>query len=854
MTVRPAAMGIAAFFSICVLFEVRFTVEEFYDLIHQSERAREPFSLGAQGDNLTGLDAGAKAAGFTDGDRLIAIDGKPVLGIVGVGSVVRRHHPGDVLDVTTLHTGASTPVHIKLTLATAERLQPREWVLVAFLGFLTPWFCILLGFFVVFLRPNDPLAWLLLMLMLSFADVGQGSVFLSVASGWGTWMRVPAGFFHGVLNGTWALWMMLFGQYFPNRVANRWWDRMARVFLGIPLAVLGLFNGLGTALAMEDASALVRLQHAMTRFASALLILYMVAICTFFVNISMKMSSAKTTDDRRRLKLLYWGATISLTPLFLVVVASLVMRRSFSGYDWVIIPALVALFLFPLTLAYVIVVEKAMEVRVAIRTGLQYALASQGVRVVQIAVSIAVVTGTLFLATGGGLRRPQQMQMIAYGIVFVMLGRRVANRLQKWIDLRFFREAVDAERLLGDLGDKVRTIVEIRPLLATVTDTISETLHVARIAALVRQNGNYAPAHAVGYESTPAVSFSTKSAVAERLGQSRDAVRVSLARPDAWVTKEFEERKQLETLQTELLLPLAVKDRLLGFLSLGPKLSEEPYSATDVRLLQSVAAQTGLALENSRLTEAVATEVAQRERLNRELEIAREVQQRLFPQSGPQIPGLDYVGKCRPASSVGGDYYDFVSMCDGRLGIAIGDISGKGVPAALLMASLQASLRGLAIANPPALSTLMVNLNHLIYDASPSNRYATFFYGVYDPKSREFIYVNGGHNPPMVFRGPEVLRLEEGGPVVGLFGPAQYSQASIQLQSGDTMVLFTDGVSEAMNAADDEFDEPRLMEAVRSGAGLNASELIDHVMGACDAFVAGAPQHDDMTLVVVRVE
>jgi phosphoserine phosphatase RsbU/P len=240
--------------------------------------------------------------------------------------------------------------------------------------------------------------------------------------------------------------------------------------------------------------------------------------------------------------------------------------------------------------------------------------------------------------------------------------------------------------------------------------------------------------------------------------------------------------------------------------------------------------------------------------LNRELEIAREVQQRLFPQSGPIVAGLDYAGKCRPASSVGGDYYDFVSMCDGRLGIAIGDISGKGVPAALLMASLQASLRGLAIANPPALSSLMENLNRLIYDTSPSNRYATFFYGVYNPVTREFVFVNGGHNPPMVFRGDEVLRLEEGGPVVGLFGPAQYTQGTVTLQPRDTLVLFTDGISEAMNHEEEEFDEERLIPAVRSGAGLSPDQLIDHVLKACDTFSAGAPQHDDMTMVVVKVE
>ena len=148
----------------------------------------------------------------------------------------------------------------------------------------------------------------------------------------------------------------------------------------------------------------------------------------------------------------------------------------------------------------------------------------------------------------------------------------------------------------------------------------------------------------------------------------------------------------------------------------------------------------------------------------------------------------------------------------------------------------------------------MTNLNRLIYDASPSNRYATFFYGVYDPKSLEFMYVNGGHNPPMIFRGDQVLRLEEGGPVVGLFGPAQYTQGIVTLEHGDTLVLFTDGVSEAMNDAEEEFDEERLIAAVRGGAGLPPTALIDRVFVACDAFADGAPQHDDMTMVVVKVE
>src|SRR5579872_5915171 len=174
-------------------------------------------------------------------------------------------------------------------------------------------------------------------------------------------------------------------------------------------------------------------------------------------------------------------------------------------------------------------------------------------------------------------------------------------------------------------------------------------------------------------------------------------------------------------------------------------------------------AQTALAQEVARLTTAIGREMAQRERLNRELEIAREVQEHLFPQRLPPAPGLDYCGQCRPAREVGGDYYDFLELPDGRLGIAIGDVSGKGVGAALMMASLEASLRALAsVVRDPA--ELMGRVNSLVCQASASNRFATLFYAEYHPPTRRLTYVNAGHNPPLVLRNRagscQVFRLE----------------------------------------------------------------------------------------------
>jgi phosphoserine phosphatase RsbU/P len=271
-----------------------------------------------------------------------------------------------------------------------------------------------------------------------------------------------------------------------------------------------------------------------------------------------------------------------------------------------------------------------------------------------------------------------------------------------------------------------------------------------------------------------------------------------------------------------------------------------------------VAIQTGLALENSRLTEAIATEAGQRERMNRELEIAREVQERLFPQEFPKVEGLEYYGACRPALGVGGDYYDFLELEGGKFGIAIGDVSGKGIGASLMMASLQASLRGQAIHSKDDLAGLMARVNKLVYETSTTNRYATFFHAQYDPETRKLIYVNAGHNPPYLLRkngdGTEVIMLTEGGAVVGMLPPmlVNYTQGDVVLQSGDLLVGFTDGISEAMNPDEEEWGEEAMLEELKTLEGRSCREILEHIVAAADRFASGAKQHDDMTMIVLR--
>ena len=295
----------------------------------------------------------------------------------------------------------------------------------------------------------------------------------------------------------------------------------------------------------------------------------------------------------------------------------------------------------------------------------------------------------------------------------------------------------------------------------------------------------------------------------------------------------------------------------------------------------SKASPSGILVNIYKLIPTLAEEAVSQAKLEREIEIAREVQERLFPQTIPDVAGVEMAGHCRPAQVIGGDYYDLISIGDGslakaghtssdnissvggtthrceRLGIAIGDISGKGVSAALLMASLHASLRGQTLNGAGDLGAKMANVNRLLYEASDSNRYATFFYAELDCNSRTLHYVNGGHNPPAVLRKEDgtwqVFRLGDGGPVIGLFAGAAYKQQMLHLLPGDILLAFTDGISEATNAEEDEWGEDRMIAEAQAHADLNAAELLQHLFRAADAFAAGAPQHDDMTLVVLRI-
>jgi sigma-B regulation protein RsbU (phosphoserine phosphatase) len=240
------------------------------------------------------------------------------------------------------------------------------------------------------------------------------------------------------------------------------------------------------------------------------------------------------------------------------------------------------------------------------------------------------------------------------------------------------------------------------------------------------------------------------------------------------------------------------------------------------------------------------------------LERAKDVQQAFFPPACRSIPCLSCETFYQPAHEIGGDYYDILSLQGGRWGIAIGDVSGKGIGAALIMASLQASLRAQALHPHLNLSTLIGDVNRLVYEASPPNFFASLFYAEYEAATRMLKYVNAGHNPPIIVRpregSCEMFCLQPEGMPVGISADAEFTSASFQLETGDVLVAYTDGFTEAENPQGEMWGQQRLEELLRCCTGKTAAEVIERILEEVWAFAKGQRQRDDMTLVVMDVQ
>jgi sigma-B regulation protein RsbU (phosphoserine phosphatase) len=319
---------------------------------------------------------------------------------------------------------------------------------------------------------------------------------------------------------------------------------------------------------------------------------------------------------------------------------------------------------------------------------------------------------------------------------------------------------------------------------------------------------------------------------------------------DMVIKDGIDAREALAAMGLTVIVPMQLQSDNKGLILLGEKLSREPFTQADLEFVYSLANLAIISLENARLFK----EAIEKQKLEDELMIAREIQKGLLPSVLPEIPGFEIAAANVSSKQVGGDYYDVIATHDHRYIIAIGDVSGKGSPAALLMANLQATIRALVPLNLP-LSELTERVNDLMCQNTGGNKFVTFFWGFLDPATRTLVYVNAGHNYPYLLHDDgSIDRLDKGGMILGVMKSlVPYEQGTVEFRHRDLLVLFTDGVTEAMNIDSEEFSEERLEKVLRDHAQGNADHLTQMIHQSVQEFVHGAPQSDDITMMVVKV-
>jgi sigma-B regulation protein RsbU (phosphoserine phosphatase) len=427
--------------------------------------------------------------------------------------------------------------------------------------------------------------------------------------------------------------------------------------------------------------------------------------------------------------------------------------------------------------------------------------------------------------------------------------KRLKDWTVQWLRPAFYERAV----FFAELGEEASHVVDLASLMRKMPARFAEGIRLTALTIFVRErSGGYCVRHQQGEIVAPDVRFEEKSSTVSHLRRTQRPELIAKDYSTPWLfLADRTDIASLQILGAQVVMPFVGRRGLPGF-AVFRRRPDQPFGRFEVRLLQRFGHQMGQALEAALTLEALVAEGRKSERMTRELELAREVQEHLLPRNLPTLPRISVSGRCQSAERVGGDYFDVFVTEGGKLCCAVGDVSGKGSPSALLMATLRACLRSLMLQRDVSLVEVMRRLNGLIYESSSASKYATFFLALLQPETNEMTYVNGGHNPPLLMEAGKVRRLTVGGPVLGLFPVAEYESETLVLEPGATLAAYTDGFSEAEDASGEEWGERGLLFSLNHDAAQTPATQMDNAFRAVEKFAQGAPQHDDMTLLLVH--
>jgi phosphoserine phosphatase RsbU/P len=815
----------------------------------------------------------AQKAGLQVGDNILEVNHRALLTLNPFYDAVWRGQPGDQVAFMVRRPGVPSPITVTATLGpippAPTRPPAQQFASQLLFSYQVPF--VVVGLAVLFLRLDSRDAWLLALMFGGFIAgspllIGEPLIHPALRGFALAYMVAARGMFPALLFSFFAT----FPASSPIERRVPWLKKVilaASAVIVIPLSLWAWLDGGSRPLA------LVEEKVGKTGTGVALVCYFFGVTGLALISLVANSLSTPSAEARRKIRVILWGMLWGLGPFLTMSAVSVYTGSEYWTFPfWIWVPTGLSLCLVPIAFAYAVVKHRVLEVPVLLKRSARYLLVQRGFIVllfIGAAVAIALFTH-LFSRLFRADSNIGMALSAVFGIVLVWASAPVVKRGTEHIDRAFFRSAYDARVILQHLAEKTRTVTDRHELANLLQIQIQGALHPKSLACyleagdgnLVAEGGPVSGEFDTIPAALPRPKFPFRFG-AVFVPQELDTIPTTMPflreiaqRGKAWELpqgREAEAANDPGSLAPECLVPILGRTgRLIGLLVLGQRLSEEPYSSEDKYLLDSVASQAGITLENIDLAEKMAERIDAERRAAMEIDIARRVQERLFPQNLPPLETLEYVGGCVQARQVGGDYYDFLDMGPGMVAVVLADISGKGMSGALLMANLQANLRSQYAVALDDLPRLLQSVNRLFYESTTDESYATMFFGLYDDSCRSLRFANCGHVAPLILRTDgSILRLTSTTTVLGLFLDWESPIAEEKLHPGDLLVICTDGVTEAPNSQGEEFGEARLAELIQESKDLSVNELLAVIQARVQEF-SGATQADDITLIVAR--
>lgn len=688
------------------------------------------------------------------------------------------------------------------------------------------------------------------------------------------WVSVPAGFLQIIGSNAVGYLCLCFFLEFPTPTRFTKAARLLKQGYGWATVLLGLVSIANFSARLTGFEAVRWFQSLplVNELLSLRTVLLWLGLASPFV-LYFDRRRTQTPEQARRLKVFTLGSAVGVIPVLLLILTVYVFELNAEDYPWLYVLPIALFPLFPLSFAYVVVKHRVLGIQQILRSGVRYLFVSRGVIVLECLVFYFLARHVVFPLTLWGHRLTGQpptfftlsLSMVTTGGVFFSLAAYINPRLQQTIDRRFFREAYKVQQVLRDLATSVRQATNTDEMLRRVAATVDAALHVKTIGFLLHPSLLGSPTETINNGNAPMLRgfacrfgpntsgvveselyFPLASPLIARLRREPEPFDLE---PESTDGIPYGKHPTLRRLDSHLLIPLVSGDNLLGVFSLGPKLSGEPYTTEDKSLLMAVAESVALRLDNAQLVRRLTAEAT----LRRELEIARDMQQRLLPAAPPKLPGLEVVGVSFPANDVGGDYYDFLPLNTHQLAIAIGDVTGHGVSSGLLMALAKGGLHN-QVRSDTHPSTVMTAMNQLISVSGSKRDLMTFSYAVIDTATRTMDIANAGHPFPYHYQAATgtVTAIEHGAYPLGVRSDSHYPTRCVTCQPGDTLVFYTDGLVEARNAQGEPFGFERLETLLARYGHRPAADLQTTILAELRAFLGEVATEDDITLVILH--